>query len=275
MRLSLQGLLNLFQAPRVEAVHEEIVITKEERMRMRAERRETRERILKRNPNHPIVQRVVDNRAFLLGLDEMHRAAINHHEKREGRVVDVKRLLRFGRDPLEQAVAETSHWSVQTLMERARKIAVESGDMSLVGLACIARDPVSVTALRESVVLYAERGYHPRPSAAPVPKYLWKVDAEVAERAERFVTAFNAALSEELPDPIADNADVYFDSVQEWKVAGRCVEIGTSSGPKPRHYHWAIARQSEEELVVREFWHDELWTTERYREARDEGKLPA
>jgi hypothetical protein len=54
-------------------------------------------------------------------------------------------------------------------------------------------------------------------------------------------------------------------------VIGRCVRIGhTEDGL--HHYHWAIAarRVSLEgvDLLVDEFWSDELWTTEDYRGAQ-------
>ena len=36
------------------------------------------------------------------------------------------------------------------------------------------------------------------------------------------------------------------------------------------HYHWAVYQ--EEVLTAHEFWHPEIWTTEKYRLAIDENK---
>ncbi len=289
---------------------------------------------LARNPMHPTVDHIVDNRVFLLGLDELYRTAIKPHERGEllecaravartlnvapanvpiegyytenaelteyfklvralqaegkssigrvermrefrrllevlsspiyGRAMDVGLLLPIGHDPLRQALAdEWPRWSLNGLIDRAYQVSVETGDYSLVGLAVLSRDPVVVAGLRESVVLYSgrSRGADMRP---PIPRFIWQVDDVLAQRAARFVAAFNTLFDADLPTPIPDNAEEFFSAAKPAAIIGRCVCIGTTDPPAIQYYHWAIFSR-DGELSVEDFWHDQLWTTEHYR----------
>ena len=40
-----------------------------------------------------------------------------------------------------------------------------------------------------------------------------------------------------------------------------------------KYYHWAIFAGADKLLGVHEFWHDELWTTERYRKALPQDRV--
>ena len=99
------------------------------------------------------------------------------------------KLLPVGRDPLSQALLDTApHWNVDRLTQAAYLAAVKYDDYSLVGLAALLRDSIALTALRESVVLYAP--------VSPLgfelePIYEWRVDETLAVAANRFITAFN------------------------------------------------------------------------------------
>ena len=177
-------------------------------------------------------------------------------------------LFPIARDPLARALDRISQWSVAELTETAHRIVAESDDYSLVGIGCATRDPVAIAALRESVIAYA----------APVtmgvgslPVYVWRVSPEVAKRAARFVATFNALFVEEIPEPTADNAD-YFGAaaLKQGDINGRCVRIGQLQSPV-KYYHWAIYTTPDKQLGVHEFWHDEQWTSERYRKALPEG----
>jgi hypothetical protein len=118
-------------------------------------------------------------------------------------------------------------------------------------------------ALRESVVLYAAVMVG---GAAAVPyEYVWNVDDVVEARAKKFVETFNHLFHERLPEPIADNANGFWIACNEWKCLGRCVRIGFNDAVHPpKQYHWAIDRNEQRKLVVKDFWDDEVWTTERY-----------
>src|SRR5437773_1358980 len=54
---------------------------------------------LARNPNHPKEERIVDDRTFLLGLDELYRTGIKPHERTELRVSARAGSARWGRGP--------------------------------------------------------------------------------------------------------------------------------------------------------------------------------
>jgi hypothetical protein len=188
-----------------------------------------------------------------------------------GRAQRHGKLLPVGRDPLAQALLDTRpNWHLEGLVKAAYEAAIRYDDVSLVGLAARCQDAVTLAATRESVVLYAEVV-----ALGGVPDhtytYLWRVDAALAEAANRFIAAFNRFVPGGLPEAVAGNAEVFYKAYADNDVIGRCVRIGQTEDGL-RHYHWAIAarRVSPEgvDLLVDEFWSDELWTTEDYREAQ-------
>jgi len=180
-----------------------------------------------------------------------------------GRGEDEGKLLPRGRDPLTQALIDTRpRWSVHGLTAAASAVARATGDFSLVGLAARAEDPVVLSALRESVVLYAWGvvfGKQPRR------EFVWAVDQELADAAQRFIDAFNTVLSEQLPAATPAHAEEYWEAHDEDEIVGRCVWLGHDL--TGRHYHWAICRSSGGRLTVQDFWSDDVWTTAAYRVA--------
>jgi len=279
---------------------------------------------------------IVDNRVFLLGLDELYREAMKEHEVREllrcatrtaevlriaaghvpiegyygesmeltayfrllrvlqsqphSRAAEVRRLdeyqrlvavtsspifglpahetslLPVGRDPLSEAMRRTEQWSLATLVPGAQQAARDTDDFSLVGLAAFASDAVVLAALRESVVLYAETMTLGIPKE---PTIEWRVDAELARQAARFVDTFNALfpVGRHLPAPVLENRKLFWDASDENAIVGRCTRLGTDvSGTS--HYHWAIRWETGGQLMVEEFWRPEVWTTARYRESQ-------
>ncbi len=173
-----------------------------------------------------------------------------------------KCLLPTGRDSLSAALyaVDMAQWSVPLLTAEAAKAARATDDFSLVGLAARAEDPVVLAALRESVVLYAEWVV----GAMPRFEYVWQVDPALAEPAQRFVDAFNGLFGPALPPPTAKYARIFWNAFGGAEVVGRCVWLGQSD-PPIHYYHWAVCRDRENQLAVHEFWHDQIFTTERYR----------
>ena len=291
------------------------------------------------NTHLPVEHCTVDNRVFLLGLDQLYRDAMQPHEQVEllacaravaaaldirpadvpvegyyaddphlteyfclmralqdtnqnrsteldalpefrrlfevtsaplyGRPVQNGKLLPLGRDPLSEALRVTwPDWSVTRLIDSACAAAVAADDISLVGLAARIKDPVVLAALRESVVLYGEFIV----GALPPPReFLWHVDDELARHATRFVNTFNALFGDELPPPISANAEVYWSAYSWATILGRCVRLGQTDTLPVHYYHWAICSAVGNQLTVHEFWHDEIWTTARYRNALQAG----
>jgi hypothetical protein len=160
-------------------------------------------------------------------------------------------------------------WTVKRLTAAADAAARKTVDFSLVGLAARVRDAVVLTALRESVVLYAEKVMASAPPTRPAqPEYVWKVDRDLAEHAKRFIDTFNILFGENLPPPEPAQAERYWYAYTGNEIVGRCVNLGKDIRPQPiRYYHWAICRGVFGEFTVQEFWHSEMWTTARYRSA--------
>jgi hypothetical protein len=179
-------------------------------------------------------------------------------------------ILPSGNDCLTVALGQTfPNWSIPFITDRAYDIAVGSDDISLVALAALSRDPVVLAALRESVVLYA--AVMAGSAFVHEPEYVWQVDKLLADRAVQFVAEFNALFDADLPSPTADNAQLFWNACDEWKVLGRCVRIGFDPRVQPiQHYHWAIDHDGRHDLRVKDFWDTEIWTTSRYRETHVE-----
>ncbi|MCI0359500.1 MAG: hypothetical protein L0211_13570 [Planctomycetaceae bacterium] len=287
-------------------------------------------------------RRIVNNRVFLLGLDELYREAMKRHERgellrcaretasalsvapadipiegyysederlteyfrlvrslqqvpkgRESELADLagfKRLrqvtespifgppfngqflLSVGEDALSVALKRTfPAWTVENLTNAAYDCAAGSSDFSLVTLAALSRDAVVLTALRESVVLYAMAVGGS--AVWSEPEYVWDVDEIVQQRTTQFVDTFNQLFGERLPRPAPDNAKEFWMASSEWKVIGRCVRVGFDDSVRPiRHCHWAIDTDAKYRPVVNEFWDTEIWTTARYRSEQEAKK---
>ena len=185
-----------------------------------------------------------------------------------GRAQYTGKLLPTSRDALSQVLSDTfPDWTVAGLVGAACRTAQETDEISLVGLAARVRDAVVLTAVRESVVLYAEivEGAALNP---PPPEYVWQVDDDLARHARRLIDVFTALFGEELPPPEPAQAEHYWHAYKHNEILGRCVRLGYDDSILPiRHYHWAICRAANGEFVVQEFWQPEVWTTTRYRSA--------
>jgi len=179
------------------------------------------------------------------------------------------KILPTGQDPLSQALLDTSpaEWTVKRLTDASCLAARETDDISLVGLAARIRDPVVLAATRESVVLYAEI-LRMASRKRQRPKYIWKVDEDLAEHARRFISTFNALFDEELPAPQQDHAELYWHAYTENDIIGRCVRLAYDDSLSPvQHYHWAIwVGKDGSSLLVHEFWKPEVWTSEKFKE---------
>ena len=197
----------------------------------------------------------------------------------------VRMLLPAGRDAFSVALGRlvAADWNVPTLLEAAREAALTYDDISLVGLAARVGDPVALAALRDSAVLQAEKRL--TLGSSPVYRYTWRVNAALAQQANRFielynrlVAAANAALSADMRvddrfrwharrpmrPATAKNAAFYYDLATDNEIVGRCVHVGTRIDTNEK-YHWAIrVAAGHAGLEVHEFWSAELWTASRY-----------
>lgn len=190
-----------------------------------------------------------------------------------GRPRDEDKLLPTGQDALTEALEKTPRGdlSIPRVTARAEQAARAMDDYSLVGLAARSKDAVVLTALRESVVLYARVAVMGMsPSGMPREVYEWRVDPELAKQANRFIRVFNTLCPTErpLPEAAAKNARMFWGACDVTRIVGRCVRIGYNDTVHPiEHYHWALKRPGNQ-IEVEEFWAPEIWTTERYRRER-------
>lgn len=182
-----------------------------------------------------------------------------------------KKLFPQGRDPLSQALDDLKGigWTAHRIIDRAYEVVNEIDDISLVALAVRLNDPILITALRESVILYAEKvevGYYQGPEI----EYVWKVDNGFAKIANRFIDEFNSLLPEDtylsngIPKAESQNAWDFYSAYSFNEILGRCANIGFDRSIHPQYYHWAITQQNNE-LMLDEFWDTNLWTTDNYR----------
>ncbi len=225
------------------------------------------------------LQAVGEERApVVLSLPEFQRLRDVTSAPLYGKSIPSDKLLPAGRDALSQALSDTPmfEWSVQRLTDNAYGAAEKMDDFSLVGLAARIRDAVVLTATRESVVLYAEWIVGSAMVAPPRPRYVWKVDKQLAEHARRFIDVFATLFGDRLPPPEPAQAETYWAACESNEMLGRCVRIGCNNTVSPNlQYHWAICRGKHDILRVQEFWHAELWTTKRYKIAlRYNGRCP-
>lgn len=155
-------------------------------------------------------------------------------------------------------------WSIDTITAKAHSISTESDDISLVGIAAFINDPVVLTALKESVALYSEV----LAGCAMVKTkivYEWHVDAALQNKVNRFIKTFNELSSSNIKEACSENTSYFYNAFKDNDIVGRCVYIGYDDSKDPTEkYHWAVKYETGK-IIAEDFWSDELWTTERYK----------
>ncbi len=179
-----------------------------------------------------------------------------------------KSLLNANKDILTIVLENNTpnNWNIDFIVNAAWDLAMNRDEFSLVAPAALSRDAVILAALRESVVLYAV----PVAGCAKIPKYeyIWEVDEVIQDRASMFVQTYNDLFDDYLlPSPVYGNAEIYWNASGSSTIIGRCVRIGYDDSVQPTmHYHWAIEHGDNDDLVVKEFWDSQVWSTSQYRE---------
>jgi hypothetical protein len=175
-------------------------------------------------------------------------------------------LLPVARDSLSAALLATRpNWNVPDLLDAAAREAERADDCSLVGLAARTRDAVLLTAVRESVVLYAEVVLAIGLPDQREQEYVWRVHPELAALAQRFVSAVNALLHAELPSPDAASAEAYWGAYTRNDVVGRCVRLGYADRDRTVQNYHLVIKQNGDALEMEDFWDVRHWTTTLYR----------
>jgi hypothetical protein len=183
-------------------------------------------------------------------------------------------VLPAGHDSLSESLGQNmGHWEMGALLNASITAALKNDDYSIVGLASRLNDGVCVTAVRETVVLYAEIiiTADSLEDILKEPEYEWKVSDEMTKQANRFIDEYNSLFDSRLPAARPENAKAFYNACSKNELEGRCVRIGIDIMSEPiRYYHWKIDRSKDGELMASDFWSEELWTTERYRQSHRE-----
>jgi hypothetical protein len=184
-------------------------------------------------------------------------------------------LLPAGEDALTKALdASRPKWKLGDLVSAANTIAIETNDISLVGLAARISDPVVLCALRESVVLYDDVSLG-MAGLPPTYEYVWNVDEDLSSAARRFIDTFNSLFSTQLPGAESSEAETFWNACENNELVGRCVRIGLEDRVSPvQHYHWALYRGPDRKPVAQEFWSPRIWTTSDYSAQIYQGNVP-
>jgi hypothetical protein len=214
----------------------------------------------------------------------VHRRSEVENMPEFGRLIKLFSSRLFGHSVVHNGVLPTGHdclaeamqnsiglWEMSGLLSACATAALKADDYSIVGLASRLKDGVCLTAVRETVVLYAEVSLtgDDLDTILREPEYEWEVSEEISKNANRFIDEYNLQFGSKLPFAKSENAKVFFEAYNSNELEGRCVRIGTDIQSKPtRYYHWKIDRTQDGSLTASDFWSEELWTTERYRTSR-------
>jgi hypothetical protein len=171
------------------------------------------------------------------------------------------------KDPIYYALESLSveNWNVKNIINEAFTIINDIGNTTIIGLGIALKNPVIVTALRESVVLYPDFYCTGVPdfTIKYINKYIWNVSKEIENLANTIIETFNGICKYKIPKAIEKNAKIYFEEFSSNPINLRCVRIGYDdfSG---KNYHWAIKNQKylTSNYKFIEFWDKNLWTTE-------------
>ena len=252
-----------------------------------------------------IEKRVVDNRVFLVGLDQLYRSAMKTHERGEllecAKQVADDLSIAPANVPVEGYYTEDESLTTYFRYVRALQVAsierkseirhdrayrrlkevtespmfgvpldtgqlLKQGQDALFNALAATRNDWNVDGITlHESVVLYAAGF--ARGRAPTPKYQWSVDPILEQRARRFVDEFNGLFSETLPRPCRKNASAFWDACDLHGLLGRCVRIGIDDSAVPvKNYHWVIDHNVSGQLAVSDFWDTDLWTTTRYRE---------
>ncbi|MBN1500271.1 MAG: hypothetical protein JW982_08950 [Spirochaetes bacterium] len=158
-------------------------------------------------------------------------------------------------------------WSAEKIINEAYDIVSNADDYSLTGIGILTKDPITITALRESAVLYVSGVQAIGNFEEPEYRYIWNVSDKVQKVCNIFINEFNKLTESSILPAVDSNAEYFNQNYIDNKIRGRCVRTGTDeSGNTDRFYHWAIDVSDGYDLVFKEFWDEKLWTTEMFRE---------
>ena len=173
-------------------------------------------------------------------------------------------ILPIVKDSLYKAmeILPEEKWNAKSILDEAYLNLLKGNDNTIIGLGVLLKNPVIVTLLRESVVLYSDFLFTGGPDfrVKYVYKYIWNVSIEIEKKAQKIIQTFNSICPYKIPDAIKKNVKIYYEKYISNPIYMRCVRIGFNGY---NHYHWAIRKKDyfTEDFEFIEFWDSKIWTT--------------
>jgi len=184
-------------------------------------------------------------------------------------------ILPITKDPIYRTLENLSfdNWKSEKIIKTAFSIIKEENDFSIISLGIIKKDPIILTALRESVALYSDIfvGSAPNLTVKYEYKYIWNVSNEIQNKANNIIEIFNGICPYKIPIAEEKNVKKYYDEYVSNPINIRCIRIGIDNIGK--NYHWAIINTDylKRNYKFKEFWDSKFWTTETLK--KDSKKL--
>ncbi|MFT7537670.1 MAG: ferredoxin [Hyphomicrobiaceae bacterium] len=224
---------------------------------------------------HALQQLPATEKARVETLPEFARLAAVTTSPLFGLPAESDRLLPTREDAIVRALTTVATWSIEAVTTAAQSIAVKANDISLVGLAAQAGDPMlmiltrSLPAARPSSTVVADE----QDASDLGGEFDWQVDRRFAASVGVFVDTANELLGADLPAATADNVSAYFWEHGRMAIGGQCVTLGKQGDSL---CHWAIRGPHPASRTpgpdAEQFLANELWDSERYtREVHPRG----
>jgi hypothetical protein len=168
-------------------------------------------------------------------------------------------------DILNQALKsiDVNKYNYEIILEYAYKLLQNKKKITLVELGILKKDPIIVTALRESAALYVDVVIAGDPEPVEY-NYTWNVSKEIENAGNEIINTFNKICPYKIPYGSKENAEIYYNEFTDNKINNRCIRIAEDdNGLK---YHWAIKyNYYTGKYKFEEFWDKKLWTSEKYK----------
>lgn len=155
-----------------------------------------------------------------------------------------------------------AQYNFKIILDYAFELLQDKQSLTLVELGILLKNPIIVTALCESTVLYRE--VEMLGTIIPKYEYIWNVSKKIEEEGNRIIETFNKICPYKIPICNENNVKKYFNEFIDNEINYRCVRLAIDENGK--NYHWAIKwNRINKNYEFKEFWDEKLWTTEDYK----------
>jgi len=182
-----------------------------------------------------------------------------------------KNIIPIVNDNLNKTLIKINkiQYNYKNILDYAYEEIKDKEILTLVEMGILTKNPIIVTALRESVALYVEPVmlgiFEP-----PKNKYIWNVNKNIEKAGNKIIEMFNNICPYKIPVGIKENAELFYDEFIENNICYRCIKIVTDENGL--NYHWAIiGDEYNKKYEFKEFWDKKLWSTEEFKKNYKKG----